>query len=322
MSLLRPVRVQLEPLLSATRTRRQLVWTVLLVLIALGGAGLATAADREPTDAARPELTWRAEQLAQPWIESMAAQLHAVEEEVGNLSAAGRDALVRLPTLEQAAIEQAVADGDGTSRRLDDLVASLDDLRDRQLEVVDDSRLSQASRELLGSIDEAVAAAAILPFAWAGLAVDARRVSQLLDALDRHDGLVFRATTAARQERYEQAVELLDQAAVPLAEAGALRNELAEYADVATLDELLARYADYDRALTALYEEILRSGTQDSPQVQALLAEVERAQSALPPNQDALRVVVAEAAGPSVADGLVAIETARGVVNDALARLP
>jgi hypothetical protein len=60
------------------------------VLIALGGAGLAAAADRAPTDVTRPELTWRAEQAIRPWIESLAGTLVALDEEASRLSAAGR----------------------------------------------------------------------------------------------------------------------------------------------------------------------------------------------------------------------------------------
>jgi tetratricopeptide (TPR) repeat protein len=313
---------QLGQLLSSSRVRRQMVWTAVLVLVALGGAGLATAADRQPTDETRPELTWRAEQVGRPWIQSMASQLFAVEEELGTLSGAGREALVSLPGLDPAQIEAALAEGDASSRRLEELLVSLMDMRDQQLEDVQDGRLSLASQKLLAAIDEAIAVADPVPLVWEDIAADARRVTQLLDALVRHDSLVFRATTAGRQERFSQALELLDQADEPLADAQALRDQLAEYADVDTLDELLRRYAEYDAALYALYDEILRSGTQDSDEVRRLLEEVERAQDALPADTSALRIVVAEAAGPAVAEGLITIEEARGVISDAVGLVP
>jgi hypothetical protein len=282
MSSPQPYSAQLAQLLSSSRLRRQIVWTVVLVLVALGGAGLATAADRLPTDESRPELTWRAEQIGQPWIQAMAAQLVAVEEEMATLAAAGRQALVRLPELDPGQIQAALAEGDASSARLEELLTALSDMRDRQLDDVADDRLSTASQDLLVAIDGAIGEADSVPRVWDDLDTDARRVTLLLDALVRHDGLVFRATTAGRQERFEQALELLREAEQPLTEAWSLRDQLAEYADVETLDDLLRRYEQYDEALFALYDEILRGGTQDSDAVRERLVEVERAQAALP----------------------------------------
>jgi hypothetical protein len=302
--------------------RRRLTWTVVLVLAALGGAGLATAADRPPTDGTRPELTWRAEQLGRPWIESMNAQLVAVEEEMSTLASSGRQALTRLSQLDPAAIDGALADGDASSQQLGELLATLEGMRDQQRAEAADARLGSSSRRRLATIDGAADAAARARLAWVDVTAAARRVTRLLEALARHDELVFSATTAGRQERFADALDLLTQAEEPLFEAEALRDELAEYATVDTLDDLLRRYAAYDAALYALYDEIERSGTQDSPRVRELLAGVERALAALPADTTALQVVVAEAAGPAVAEGLVTIEQARGVVNAALGLVP
>jgi tetratricopeptide (TPR) repeat protein len=301
---------------------RRLTWLSVLVLAALGGAGLASAADRPPTDETRPELTWRADQIAGPWIEAMGAQLRAVEEELGTLAAAGRQSLERLPQLDPAAIEAALAEGDASSRRLAELLATLKDMRAQQLAAVNDTRLSNSTQQRLAVLDAAIDAADEVTFAWPDVAAAARGVTRLLDALVRHDGLVFRATTAGRQERFADALDLLDQAQQPLSDARAVRDELAAYTRVDTLDDLLGRYTVYDAALHALYDEINDSGTQDSPRVRELLAAVERAQSALPADTSALQVIVAEAAGPSVANGLITIERARGVVAEALGDVP
>ena len=58
----------------------------LLVLIALGGAGLAVAVDRPQNSAQRPELSWRADQQAAPWIEQLSAALEPVDEDISALS--------------------------------------------------------------------------------------------------------------------------------------------------------------------------------------------------------------------------------------------
>jgi hypothetical protein len=302
--------------LSATMLRRRIIWTVVLVLVALGGAGLATAADRQPTDTARPELTWHADRLVEPRIQAMSAQLSAIGEQVDALAEAAREVLGLLPDLEPESINAALADGDEQVGLLSDSVTVLLDARAEQFEQVNDDRLSATNRARLAALDEAIGAVEPLSTTWADLAEDARRVTQLIDALFRHDGLVFRATTAGRQADWERALELLDQARLPLAEAQAVRDALAAEADVETLDDLLGRYAAYDEALVALYDEIERNG-QDSADVPELRDEVERTQALLPANNNALRVVVSETAGPAVALGLVEIERARGTVVDA-----
>jgi hypothetical protein len=302
-------------------TRRRLAWSVVLVLAAFGGAGLATAADRLPTGGARPELTWHADQQLAPRLAAMTTQLLAIDADLDELAGAGRDALSLLPALVPADIEAAVARGDAASARLADGLGPLSAMRAEQLALVEDSRVSQANQRLLAGIDAAIAAADGLPGEWSEMANAARRVTLLLASLLGHDELVFAATDAGRRADWSGALALLEQAAQPLAQAGLLRDALAVEGDVSTLDELLRRYADYDAALTNLYAEILRGGTQDSPALTALRAEVERTQALLPGNNDALRVVVSEAAGPSVASGLVVIEEARGAVGDALVEL-
>jgi hypothetical protein len=305
--------------MSATMTRRHLVWIAVLVLAVLGGAGLATAADRPATDALRPELTWRADRQVAPHMAAVDAQLLIVEEEIGALSDAGRETLASLATLSPTRIEEVLGEGDLASSRLADALDGLVDRRADQRLAVDDRRLSQANQARLTAIDEAINAVGPLATAWADMADDGRRVAMLLEVLATHDDLVFQATAAGRQEAWSVALDLLEQAAVALAEAGVLRDVLAAAeAEVSTLDDLLRRYADYDSALTALYDEIERSGTQDSPTVTALRAEVERTQALLPATTDALQVIVADAAGPSLAEGLVTIEEARGSVAMAL----
>ncbi len=323
MSQIGPAEDRHAPDQPSSSLRRQLWWTALFVLIALGGAGLASAADRPPTDDARPELSWRAEQAARPMLDELAAQLAALEEELAALSSAVRDTLVGLRALDPAGIETALAAGDASARRLDELVATLVALRQQQAATVDDRRLSNASQELLAGTDAAIEGSAPLPTRWGQMAFDAQRVARLLDALARHDELVFRATTAARQERFDEALGLLGEAELTLLEAEAIRDELEEEVDdVQTLDELLRRYRDYDVALTALYLEMAGNGTTDDEQIRDLIDAVDLAQAALAASNDALDVVVAKAGGRAVTDTLVLIEEARGAVSAALAVTP
>lgn len=167
----------------------------MLVLIALGGAGLAAAADRAPTDEARPELTWRAEQAIEPWIRSLAGPLVALDEEAGRLSTAGRDALVGLAAPDPAAMELALSQGNASSERLSGLVADLADRRDLQREAIPDWTLAERSRRLLAAIDAAHAAGRTLPDKWSGLAAaaataDAPAVADLLGDIEQARGSI------------------------------------------------------------------------------------------------------------------------------------
>lgn len=293
-----------------------------MVLISLGGAGLATAADRPATDTARPELTAHSDQLAMSWIEAMSSQAHAVEDRVDALSQNGRDVLAQMQGLDPAEIGNALAAGDQSSADLEIAAATLADLRYQGPQGLDETRLSQANKRLLSAIDQVVGAAVPMPAAWHSIAGDTRDVANLLVALLTHDGLVFRATTAGRQKDWTGALDLLGQGDTPLGQARAVRDHLAASNDVSTLDDLLGRYEAYDEALTELYSALRDGASLDSPAVKQLSVKVDQAEAGLPGDTNALKVVVADASGGPVAEGVVGLEEARGKVTAAVGRLP
>lgn len=304
------------------RLRRRLGWTAAIVLIALGGAGLATAADRPATDALRPELSVHADQIAQPWIEAMVSQAHAVEDGVDSLSQSGRTVLGLLGSLDPESISDALAAGDQAAGVLALDTQTLSDLRNQPPQGVDESRLSQASRGRLAAVDEILGAALPMPTTWHRLAANTREVADLLAALLEHDDIVFRATTAGRQEDWAGALELLDESAASLASAREVRDDLAAANDVSTLDDLLARYETYDEALSDLYVALRDGAALGSVLVRQLNAQVDGAAANLPASTAALKVVVADATGVTVADGVAGLEEARGIVAEAVSRLP
>jgi hypothetical protein len=293
-----------------------------MVLISLGGAGLATAADRPATDTARPELTAHSDQLAMSWIAAMGSQAHAVEDRVDALSQNGRDVLAQMQGLDPAQIGNALAAGDQSATDLEIAAGTLSDLRYAGPQELDETRLSQANKRRLAAIDEVIGAAVPMPAEWHVVASDTREVANLLVALLTHDGLVFRATTAGRQKDWAGALDLLGQGETSLGQARAVRDHLAASNDVSTLNDLLSRYAAYDAALTDLYTALRDGASLDSPQVQRLSAMVDQAEAGLPGDTNALKVVVADASGGSVAEGVVNIEEARGKVTEAVSRLP
>ena len=299
--------------------RLHLWWTMVLVLAALGGAGLAVAADRPGNPVQRPELTYRADQAAQPWVDHLAGDLDLVRDEGAQLSTDGRAVLGSLSSLDMDATNAALARGDETSARIATLTAGQHDTLERALAAVDYWRLGPLWADVFDQIDAAITAADQLPADWTALSRTGRTVVGLVDALNAHDQSVFEATTAGREGRWADAIALLNGgAADALAIAQAARDQLAASAPVDTLDDLMGRQRAYDAALLGLYQYLADGGSQSGAQFEALKAQVDTTQAALPSDSGALIVIVGEAAGLPIADQLLAMETAHGKVNDAL----
>ena len=299
--------------------RLHLWWTMVLVLAALGGAGLAVAADRPGNPVQRPELTYRADNAAQPWIDQLAGDLGAVHDGGADLSTAGRDVLGSLSSLDLDGANAALARGDETAAGIAALNAGLHDTVARAQESVDRWRLGPLTAGVFDRIDAAITAADQLPADWAALAATGRTVVGLVAALNAHDQAVFQATSFGRDSRFTDALALLNGAAADaLAITAGARDQIAAATPVETLDDLLGRERAYDAALIELYQYLAGGGAQSGDQFNALKSLVDATQAALPSDNGALIVVVGEAAGLPIADQLLAMETVHGTVNDAL----
>ena len=64
--------------------RSRYIATILLVLVALGGAGLAVAADRQQNATDRPEVTWAADNAAKPWLAQATTDLTTLSTDAAN----------------------------------------------------------------------------------------------------------------------------------------------------------------------------------------------------------------------------------------------
>ncbi|MEX2547051.1 MAG: hypothetical protein WD830_04595, partial [Chloroflexota bacterium] len=228
--------------LRARSVRLRLWWTTLLVLIALGGAGLAVAADRPQNPLQRPELTWRADRNAQPWISALAEELALVDEDLQGLSDHGRAVLGRITALDLDPMNDALSAGDELAVELDSKLEHLVTLRNDALARIDEWRLGPAARDLIEQLSTATGSTQQVSTYWSEMARHARQVASLVDALLRHDGLVFRATTAGRQANWDDALLFLEQAAGPIGDATEVREELVGSVNVDTLDDLISRY--------------------------------------------------------------------------------
>jgi hypothetical protein len=301
--------------------RLRLWWTALLVLIALSGAGLAVAADR-PHGPARPELFFEAEAQYGPWVDSAWSAVRNAGESLADVSSAGREALGTLQALDPTAAEEHLNAGDRAVQALIDLDDELVTVGGVTFAQIERWRMSDERQAQIVAIEAAVAAARTVPSEWPPITTTGRTMSQALQALLRHDGLVFRATTAGRQSEWQAALDLLGQASSELAAAGAARDALAAQGSVETLTALLERYAAYDAALANLYTYVRDTGVQTGADFDGLRSAVDVAQAALPGSDDVLAVVVGESAAPALTAALVRIEQARGEVIEALALAP
>ncbi|MEP7379618.1 MAG: hypothetical protein ABI725_08680 [Chloroflexota bacterium] len=298
--------------------RLHLWWTTVLVLAALGGAGLAVAADRPGNPLLRPELTYRADTAAQPWIDHMATDLGSANEHAIDLSSHGLHVLGSLQALDPAGANSALTAGELTSADIANLVTGLRDTEARAHASIDRWRLGPQSVSLFDQIDTAIAAAEDLSADWRGLATVGHAAVALLEGFAGHDQAVIQATNAGRESRWSDALALLNGAATALSMVSAARDQLAQAGTVDTLDDLLARDRAYDAALVALYQYLSDGGTQSGAQFDALKTTLDQAQAALPADNGALVVIVGEATGVPIADRLLALDTAHGVINDAL----
>jgi hypothetical protein len=299
--------------------RLHLWWTLVLVLAALGGAGLAVAADRPGNPVQRPELTYRADQAAQPWIDHMAADLDTVQAQAADLSTAGRNVLGSLSALDRDGAATALNAGDQTAAAIANLATSLRDTESRAHDSIDRWRLGPTTVGLFDQSDTAIASAEDLATEWHSLAMTGHFVISVLEGFDGHDQAVFQATEAGRNSHFTDALALLNGAAADaLSIVSAARDQLALSGNVTTLDDLLARERAYDTALIALYQFLNEGGAQSGDQFTALSNAVAQAQAALPADNGVLVVISGETAGVPIADALLAMDKSHGVINDAL----
>ena len=294
----------------------------MLVLIALGGAGLVSAADRPATDDGRPELTAHADALARPWLLPLAAQAREVAADVDTVNSSGRTILGLAPGANTDEADAALSAGDGASADLDTKLAALVAARANVPAGLDPVRMGVANRDLLASVDQIAAGAAPVSRTWHGLAADTSQVTALFAALAGHDDLDARATAAGGNADWVGALNLLAQASGQLQLADGLRDQLAAANDVGALDDLLDNYAAYDTALTDLYTAVRDGTSQDSQHARDLAAAVVAARAQLPADRDALQRFVADFAGATISGEVVDLETARGTIDTAADKLP
>jgi hypothetical protein len=299
-----------------------LAWLALIVVIGLGGAGIANAMDHQPGTAARAELTSVGDGEVVPLLDTATADLSALADQVTALGVQARGALAALNGSDTSTVDAAIADG---NRLVADLRLRSSALR-HELAVV--PYVGSASVSIVLSADVATRHAALvaatdategLDDAWERLTLGSISATRMSALLARHDDLVVQAAERGRAASYDAAMSLLDKADATIVQARKLRDQLANTVDVTVLDQWLDRNADYDVALRDLYKALKTLKGKVTDSVRQAIAAEQAAKDRLPPDTRGLVVIMAEIGRGGMNGAVIAIEEVRAKLIDAIA---
>jgi len=299
----------------ARRYLAALVWLALVLAIALGAAGLVSGADHQPGTPARPELTFTRDAEVDAGLDVATRDLEALVDEVAALGVQARGALAALNGTETSTVDVAIAEG---NRLLDEMLAQTSAVRRELVGVpyvarldaamlISDARVSRHAA-LVAALD----ATDGLQDAWVRLTSGSVAAVRLSTLLALHDEEVTGAAALGRAARYTDAIERLDDADATIAEARALRDQLANTVDVTILDAWLNRNANYDTALRGLYLAYSRVGNRVTDELRDAVAAEAAARRELPSDTRGMVVIMAEIGRGGMNGAVIAIEEARG----------
>lgn len=298
-------------------------WFAIIVLIALGAAGLVSGLDRR--SAARPELTAAGDAVVKPRLDAAEADLAALTAQVEALGTQARGALAALNGADPTTAEAAIAEGDrlvaDVKQRTEALRRSLADVP--YVGSVDAAlKISEPTVKRHVALVAALDATAGLDAAWEGLSVGSVAAIKMSQLLSEHDRLIVLATEQGRLAKYPAAMKLIDQASAQLTGARTLRDQLATTVDVTVLDEWVSRNGEYDVALGKLYEAISKVGKKVTAATRAAVKAEADARARLPPDTRGLVIIMADIGRGGMNGAVITIEEARAKLADALEPSP
>ena len=300
-----------------------LAWVVVMVLVALGSAGLAASLDHLPGSAARPELTWAGDSAVSPQLASARTDLQAIGGQLDRLGTLARGSLAAAVAQKTDALDQAIADGTVLVGQID---SASDALTARLLALPalgpnPDLRVSRTSQETLKILIDSLDSTRSLAGDWAALTKGTVDAGRLTGLLDQHDKLIVSAIDAAINRQFKTAIARIDRANDRLDDATKIRDTLRTRTDVATLTEWLRRNRNYDTALRRLYVISARSPTRITTAMRNALAAERQARAALPKDTSGLIIIASEVTRGGLNQAVIAIERARNDLADGLQSL-
>jgi hypothetical protein len=299
-----------------------IVWLLAVVALALGSAGVV-ARWSHPPGPARAELTWAGDRAVAASLAEALASLEVIAVDVDRLALLARGALAAMTAIDQGPFVAALSEGAGVAQGIRKASASLRDeiLALPGADPADAIKYGGPVRARRSALLAALESTEGLGRSWATLTAGSVLASDLISLLVRHDETAAAAAADGRAARFEAALELLAEANRILVEATAIRDQLANAADVATLDAWLGRNRRYDAALVALYSAFRETGGIVDETVREAYREESAARAVLPPDPRGLVIIVADIGRGGLNQAVIAIERARGRLSRALEAL-
>ena len=306
------------------RALRGAFWTCLFALLAAGAAGLVGQAWHPPGSPVRAELTYPGDSALAARLDAATAGLAEIADEVEVLAEAAKTALAEVTNRDPSQLRDAVARGGEAAATIE---AKASELRLALADLPGDGpaatvEYSNATLVRRSTVLAAINAASGLALHWRQVAARATETSNLTTLIARHDETVLAAAADGRDSRWQRAIRTLDEALLIVADVQTVRARLIAGSDGTVLDEWIRRDRDFDTALRDLYRALRDCSCPGGPftvEVQFANRDVELARRQLPPDRRTIIVIVSEVTRGGLTEAVIAIDDARGRIDDALA---
>jgi hypothetical protein len=297
-----------------------ILWLLIAAVIAIGGAGLVAATSNQPGTASRAELTAAGDAAAAPGLDRAEAELDTLTQDVERLGELGRTGLGALVDSQFDTLDQTVAQGQALAASIEDRSAQI---RTELTQLPGTGPEEQLTWSPETSRRRDVALAALdatqgLEAAWIKLAAGSATASKLTGLLVDHDQVAARAAASGRAGKYADALTTLAGAESDLAQAGILRDNLANTIDVSTLTQWIDSNAAYDAALKRLYMATTAAKGRITAELTSAAAAERQAHADLPANTSGIVIILAEIARGGLNQAVIGIEQARARLQDAV----
>lgn len=306
------------------RALRGIFWTALFAVLAAGGAGLVSAAWHPPGTPARAELTYPGDAALAARLDAATEGLAELADDVEVLADAAKTALAEVTNADSTRLREAIDRGGQAATAIEAGAASL---RQSLADLPGGGptatiEYSNATLVRRSSVLAAINAAGGLAVHWRQVAARAIETANLTTLIGRHDQTVLAAAADGRNERWQRAMRVLDEALLIVADVQSARARLIAGSEGTVLDEWITRNRDYDTALRNLYRALRDCRCPNGPftvEVQFANRDERLAFERLPPDRRTIIVIVSEVTRGGLTEGVIAIEDARGRIDDALA---
>jgi hypothetical protein len=297
-----------------------IAWLAIVAVLSLGAAGIVATMAHQPGTDARAELTYQGDAAIEPGLAAAELELRDLSAEVADLGELGRLAITQLASRDSDSLDATVDDGKALAATITQHATSIrEDLEALPgLGAAAELELSAEARRRQSLALQALASTEGIEASWSSLAVSSAAASRIITLLTDHDTTTADAATAGREDRYADAITLLDQSDALMAESREFRDTLSQTVDVSTLTDWLDLNAAYDAALRQLYQALIDSGGRVTDTVRAAFAAESEAAQRLPPDSKALVIILAEIGRGGLNQAVITIEQARGELDAAI----